>query len=396
MRKMPDKPAQPVKPVQPIRPIQAAQPTQTVRPSQPPVVQFTQPVQSVKAAQPTQPIRPTPATQPIQAAQTVQPTPTVQSTQPIRPIQAAPPTNPTTPTKPAQTVQPDQSAQPVQATQDVQSTQPTQTSSKHAVNPSTTGSQSATNFEKQVLRSNLPQPLTSNSSSQSQPKSQHDPNEDLLLAFDATPEKIRPAVPKTDTISDPMDIDETSPVNDTMASTPQDNIFRWLQELGVINDTLADFDFSNVSQKKVLTERKDQLVAMLNAALTKNNDNPRLTKQQEKKIEPAMSPFQKSVKAQPFVPLPKAVGLGASVHKPLTLEASKYAPSRINVDEKKDDPKEAADSSIDYWQKTLPRRASLKQPENKPVAAPAVPKQQKGDDPSPPKKMTLYQSRYAC
>lgn len=117
--------------------------------------------------------------------------------------------------------------------------------------------------------------------------------------------------------------------------TTGNTVFHWLQELGQINDALADFDFADVDQRKILIDRKNQLVTMINAASKK------------RRAEAAV----------------------------------------------KSDHSQATNDFTSYWQKTLPQRVrkeSQTVPENVPKAV--------GSIPSPTKKITksLYESRYAC
>lgn len=260
--------------------------------------------------------------------------------------------------------------------------------------------QPTTSLEKQVLKSNLPQPQTSNSTSYSRTQSKHDSSEDLLLDLETSPEKSQLGASATAS----KEIDNAENTENTGAKyTPShyDNVIMWFEELGLIDKALFA-NFSDESKKQVLKERKKQIYEQLHAILPKT-DHPQTLKEQENQTESTASgsPLQKSVKAKPFVPLSKSVSLGASVRGPLSLETSRHAPSKINAYEKNDEPKEIADSSTTYWQKTLPKRIYSKQNENELIAqtAPlAIPKQQSENSSASKTELTksLYESRYAC
>jgi hypothetical protein len=255
--------------------------------------------------------------------------------------------------------------------------------------------------ENPFFGSNLPQPQTNSFTPRAQP--QPAKNENLLLTFDSPPKKAGPESMKCASEPDMMELDDD--VDKADSDTATSNVLKkklaWIQELGFINDTLADFSLSDSKQVKQLEERRKKLQGMIHAASNQKIIKPQqITSRPEKLIELSPTPLQKAVTARPFVPPPKPTF--HKVNAPVTggLQASRWADPDVDMvttpkesPKKTFNPKRIADSddTVDYWQKTLPKLRPLPVEFTKHDESPAS---TSTSDKKPTK--SIYESRYAC
>lgn len=327
--------------------------------------------------------KPTAANQPASITQTVATMSAVGSTKPAVVTQM----NMTTTSSAATTI-----AKPASAVQPVLTPKPTGTPKP------------VPKLENPFFGSNLPQPQTNSSTPRAQPQSTKDTD---LLNFDSPPKKKGPEPMKSASEPDMMELDndgdETD--SDTAVASVLKKRLVWLDELGVINDTLADPDLTEIKVIRQLEERRKKVQDMIHAASNQKISKPQqMTPRPEKLIELSPTPLQKAVTAQPFVPLPKSTF--GEVKAPLKavkggLQASRWADPDIEMaNTRKESPKKTfkpkdtgkeSNNNVDYWQKTLPKLPPLPADFKRTVQSPAP-------TPTAPPKATksIYESRYAC
>ncbi|KAE8556441.1 hypothetical protein EYB25_001142 [Talaromyces marneffei] len=266
----------------------------------------------------------------------------------------------------------------------------------------TGASKPVSKLENLLFGSNLPQPQTNCSTPRAQPQPAKD--DDLLLTFDNSPKKAGPEPPGGASNPDMMELDDDGDKADsgTAAASILEKKLAWIQELGFINDTLADFSLSDSKKVKKLEDRRKELQAMIHEGSKQKFSKSQLTiTRPEKLIELSPTPLQKAVTAQPFVPPPKLTFRDANAPVTSGLQASRWADSDVDMaTTHKESPKKAfkpkqtvddSNDSIDYWQKTLPKLRPLSAQFRTHGEPPA------STSPAPQKPTkSIYESRYAC
>lgn len=200
---------------------------------------------------------------------------------------------------------------------------------------------------------------------------------------------------------DMMELDDDGD-NDTAAANVLNKKLLWLDELGIINDTLADPDLKDRNRVRQLEERRKKLQDMIRAASSQKISKPQqITPRPEKLIELSPTPLQKAVTAQPFVPPPKPTLGDVKGLLKGGLQASIWADPDVEMaNTRKESPKKAfnpkntgkdSNDNVDYWQKTLPKLRPLPADFVMNVKPPAP----TSSAPQKPTKPT-FQSRYAC
>lgn len=256
------------------------------------------------------------------------------------------------------------------------------------------------NLENPFFGSNLPQPQTNSST----PRAQNRPTKDvdLPLGLESPSKKKRLDITKSASEPDMMELDEDGDRtdSDTAAASVLGKKLAWMQELGFINDTLADFSLSDSNQVKQLEDRRRKLQGMIHAASNQKISKQQMTPPPEKLIELSPTPLQKAVTAQPFVPTPKPTFGDVKVPVKGGLQASRWAESDVEMaNTRKESPKKTfksknighnSENAVDYWQKTLPKLPPLPADFAKNYASTTP------NSPVPLKATkSLYESRYA-
>jgi hypothetical protein len=191
--------------------------------------------------------------------------------------------------------------------------------------------------------------------------------------------------------------------SDTATANTLEKKLAWIQELGFINDTLADFSLSDGKQVKQLEDRRKKLQGMIHEASNRKTSTlQQTTTRPEKLTELSPTSLQKAVTARPFVPPPKPTFREAPAPLTVSLQASRWAdPDDGKATTRKESPKKtykhkktASDSgdTVDYWQKTLPKLRPL--PAQFTTTKDEPPASTSPSDKKPTKSM--YESRYAC
>lgn len=198
-----------------------------------------------------------------------------------------------------------------------------------------------------------------------------------------------------------LDDDGDKADSDTAVASVLKKRLGWLDELGVINDTLADPDLTDIKVIRQLEERRKKVQDMIHAASNQKISKPQpMTPRPEKLIELSPTPLQKAVTAKPFVPPAKPTFGEAKAPLKGGLQASRWADPDVEMtNTRKESPKKTfnpkdtskrSNNNVDYWQKTLPKLRPLP-PDFKRTVQPPAP------TPSAPQKPTnpLFESRYA-
>ncbi|EED23755.1 hypothetical protein TSTA_071520 [Talaromyces stipitatus ATCC 10500] len=342
---------------------------------------------SMETLHPVATVKPAATTTTVAATKSAEPTQPIATTKPVAGIQLAVAPQQGVSTNSAAIIQPAITAKPVADAhvaamkQPVVSTPPAEKKKPVAIG------------DNPFLASNLPRPPVCSRDFRNQP--QLSKGEGFLLDLDSPPKKVEQEQPKAVTGPDVMDLDTDGDEDDAdiAESIFQDNTLNWIEELGIINDKLAELDLAKAQIIK-LEDRRRKLQGLIHAASAKKSGRSRQSpKRHERLISLSPSPLEKPVRSQLFVPIPQPLFSKPAV--PLTggLESSRWATannetpiaSKVQPSKPTND---SNDESVDYWQKALPKiRPLAAEHKTKSDSAPQTPK--KGT-------MPMFESRYAC